>query len=190
MPRRSERAAVTGTQESPHRSALALLVGVVLVVDSAVRLTDPPRVVLGLVDEPAHLATAALLLGAAVALRARPLPRALLLSALAMSVLIDVDHVPMDLFGSDVLTAGTRRPYSHSLTTPLVLAAVAARLPRGRARLVLTGAALGVLLHLWRDLATGGASLFWPLSLRNLATPYWLYAASLVLAASLAARRR
>lgn len=170
--------------------ALALLVGVVLAVDGALLWTSPPRVVLALLDEPAHLATAGLLLAAAVALRGRPLPLPLLVSALAMSVLIDVDHVPMDLFGSDVLTAGTRRPYSHSLTTPLVLATVAALLPRGRARLVLAGAALGVLLHLWRDLATGGASLLWPLSLHNVATPYWLYAASLVAAAVLAARRR
>lgn len=178
------------TRGSRRGSALALLVGVVLVVDSAVRSTNPRRVILGLLDEPAHLATAALLLGAGAALRGWPLSRALLLSALAMSVLIDIDHVPMELFGSDVLTAGTRRPYSHSLTTPLVLAAVAALLPRGRARLVLTGAALGVLLHLWRDLATGGVSLFWPLWTLNIATPYWLYAVSLALAALSAARRR
>ena len=176
---------------SLHRPlASALLVAVVLVVDGLLAVTSPPRVVLGLLDEPAHLATAALVLGTVAALRGRPLSRPLLLAALAASVLIDVDHVPMDLFGSDVVTEGTRRPYSHSLTTPLVLAAVAGLLPRGRSRLVLTGAALGVLLHLWRDLATGGASLLWPALTTNISTPYGLYAASLVLAGIVSARRR
>ena len=168
----------------------ALAVGMVVGLDVVLSTTSAPRAVRALLDEPAHLVTAGLLLVAAAGLRGRPHPRWLLVSALAMSVLIDVDHVPMDLFGSDVLTAGTRRPYSHSVTTPLVLAAVAALLPRGRARLVAAGAAVGVLLHVWRDLATGGASLSWPLSTVNVTVPYWLYAASLVVAAVVAARRR
>jgi hypothetical protein len=48
-----------------------------------------------------------------------------LVSALVASVVIDVDHVPGQL-GSHILTAGTSRPYSHSLTTVAALLVLAA----------------------------------------------------------------
>ncbi len=99
-------------------------------------------------------------------------------------MLIDVDHVPQDLLGTDVLTAGTRRPYTHSLTTALLLCAASAAARSPRTRQAATGAALGVLLHLWRDLATGGASIVWPVSTRLVTAPYVVYIVSLATAAA------
>ncbi len=49
-------------------------------------------------------------------------------SMLACSVLVDVDHLPLQ-FGSSVITAGTARPYTHALwlVAVLIVAALAAR---------------------------------------------------------------
>ena len=165
-----------------------LLLVLVLAVDGLLRAVPVPRVVLGLLDEPAHLATTALLLTAWTALRARPLPRAVVVGALAASVVIDLDHVPQDLLGSSVLTDGTPRPYSHSLTTAGALGAAAWAVRARPAAGYLTGGALGVLLHLWRDLATGQVSLLWPLTPAAAAVPYLLYAGSLAVAATVGRR--
>lgn len=113
-----------------------------------------------LLDEPAHFLTALLLLQALPA-RSR---RRIAIPALIASVAIDLDHVPQYL-GYRFLTAGTPRPYTHSLLTfvVLLLIAVIAR----RHRDIFLGLGLGVALHLFRDLADGnskGVSLFWPLS--------------------------
>ncbi len=122
-------------------SSAAVLLAVVLAVDVLVALTDLPRAALGVADEVAHLSTAVLLLRVAAARwpLARPLPPTLLVAALAASVLIDVDHVPADVFGSDVLTEGTKRPYTHSLSTVGVLALAAVVARPGTARQVLGG---------------------------------------------------
>ena len=141
-------------------------VAVVAAADLALRLLDPPYVVVGLIDEPAHLATAALVLAAWPG----RLPRGVVGAALAASVLIDVDHLPGAL-GSDVVTQDAPRPYSHSLVTPLALLAAAA-LAGGRARLVAAGAALGVACHLLRDLGGApGVPLAWPLSTAAVSLP-------------------
>ena len=85
-----------------------------------------------------------------------------LVPALVASVVIDVDHIPGQL-GWDILTAGSPRPYTHSLATVAVLLVASA--PRWRGRQAAFGAAIGVCSHLWRDLAepqTSGVSLLWP----------------------------
>ena len=74
----------------------------------------------GLLDWPAHLATALAILGALTRVR-RALPdQRFGWTMLACSVLIDVDHLPLE-FGSDVLTNGTPRPYTHALWVVIVL---------------------------------------------------------------------
>jgi UDP-N-acetylglucosamine--N-acetylmuramyl-(pentapeptide) pyrophosphoryl-undecaprenol N-acetylglucosamine transferase len=101
-----------------------------------------------------------------------------LMPALTASVLIDVDHIPGQL-GSHILTAGTARPYTHSLLTIVCL--LGAGLRRSRWRHVALGAALGVASHLWRDLAEphgAGVALLWPVSDRTVTTPAAVYLAS------------
>ena len=153
--------------------------GIVLIfaVDAVFGRYSPPLVVAALLDEPAHAATALLVLGA---IRARP-PAPFLLGALLGSVLIDVDHVPIYL-GWDALTASDgSRPYTHSLLA--VLAAVlAGRRTDGAVSRVIRGAAFGIAAHLLRDMATGGVPLLWPVSAQSVRLPYQLYAASLLLA--------
>ncbi len=101
-----------------------------------------------------------------------------LVPALVASVVIDADHIPGQL-GSDILTAGTQRPYTHSLLTIACLLCLS--VPRSRWRHVAVGAALGVSSHLWRDLAepqASGVTLLWPLSDRTFSTPAAVYLAS------------
>ena len=107
--------------------------------------------------------------------------------ALLGAVVIDVDHIPLYVW--DVGTADPEgRPVTHSLTVVLVLLALS-RLP-GRLRTPLSGLALGVLLHLVRDIVTGpGASLFWPIAGTSVLLPYPLYAGVLCLAAAWAVLR-
>jgi membrane-bound metal-dependent hydrolase YbcI (DUF457 family) len=102
-----------------------------------------------------------------------------LAGALVFSVLIDVDHIPGRL-GSNILTAGTARPYTHSIAIVLALALLALAWPA--AREFVSGAALGVASHLWRDLAEphgSGVALLWPLSDRTITTPAVVYLGSL-----------
>ena len=162
------------------RPLVVVAAAVIAVADLALRLLDPPYVVAGLLDEPAHLAPTALVL----ANWPSRLARATLVAALAASVLIDADHLPA-LLGTDVVTAGAPRPYSHALLTPLLLLALAA-VARGRARPLLGGAALGVACHLLRDLAgEPGVPLVWPLSSAAVSLPFLLVTA---VVAALAAR--
>src|SRR4051812_25317841 len=86
-----------------------------------------PIPVAGLLDEPAHLLTAWLVLIAVTGARTRSWPWVLL-----GVVAIDVDHIPLYLWGGPVADGGGR-PVTHSLLTVLVLLAVAIAIPRGRA---------------------------------------------------------
>jgi membrane-bound metal-dependent hydrolase YbcI (DUF457 family) len=112
----------------------------------------------------------------------RPLiGRRQILAALIASVVIDADHIPGYL-GSSILTGGDPRAYTHSLTTVVVLLLIAAARPSWR--YWASGAALGVLSHLWRDLAEPqgtGVSLFWPVSVRVITTPATWYLGSIAL---------
>jgi len=143
-----------------------------LVADGVLYLLDPPYPALGLIDEPAHLATAALVV---LVLRVRD--RTLAAAALVASVAIDLDHLPQEL-GADLLTEHTTRPVTHSLAGLVVITAVAAAVSRRRA--VAAGVALGIAAHLFRDLGTGGGvPLLWPLTDSELEIPYVVYIALL-----------
>jgi len=149
-----------------------------------------PKTVLltGLLDEPAHLATAALLLLAAGLWRPTHDGAGLVpVVALASAVLIDVDHIPLYL-GVPGISAGGR-PFSHSLVTPAIAAIMAAALS-GRGRAVASGITIGTLLHFVRDVATGpGLPLAWPVTNSDVRMPLSAYAAVLGAAAALASWR-
>ncbi len=157
--RRSRVAAVT----TLPRPALGALLVVVASVDLVLALVAVPRPMFGLLDEVGHLSTTWLLLAAWAALTRRPWRPVVLGGALVATVLVDLDHVPLELFGNDVLMRGLSRPVSHSLLTVFVLLVAGVVLP-GRVGRAVGGAGIGVLLHLWRDLATAPVPLLWPLT--------------------------
>jgi inner membrane protein len=164
------------------RLSLIAALAVVLALDAVVN-EDWPLLLVGLLDEIGHLATAWVLLVALLPDRYRPLAPWALLGA----VLIDVDHIPLYLW--DVAATHPQgRPITHSLTFVLVLLALS-RLDR-RLRTPLSGLALGVFLHLLRDIVTGpGASLFWPIAETSVLVPYSLYVVLLCVAAAWAVLR-
>jgi len=168
--------------ELTFRLSVIAALTTVLVLDAVV-VRSWPLLVLGLLDEIGHLATAWVLLVALLPDRCRPLVPWALLGA----VIIDVDHIPLYVW--DVGTADPAgRPVTHSLIVVLVLLVLSRR--PGRLRTPLSGLALGVLLHLVRDIVTGpGASLFWPVTGTSVLAPYSLYVGLLCLAAALAALR-
>ena len=111
---------------------------------------------LAALDWSAHLAATTL------ALRVLPPAHAdrLAAPALAASVAIDADHLPIAaamLRGEDELP----RPRPHTFLTPALLALAGAR-----------GAAFGVAVHLARDLFNGpGVAVVWPLRPRIVRLP-------------------
>ncbi len=127
----------------------------------------------GPLDETAHLLTAVLLLQ----LLPQRLRTPIAAPALVASVAIDLDHIPQFL-GTDLLTAGTPRPYTHSLLTILVLLGLALALRRRQTLLV--GLAAGIVMHFFRDMGEGmgaGIALFWPLSDHGFEYPQFIYLA-------------
>jgi inner membrane protein len=148
-------------------------------------LRHRPRWILaGLFDEPAHIATAGLVL--------LNLPRRSgrwSAGFLAGSVLPDLDHVPLALsrVHPDI---DDPRPVTHCLLAIAPLA-VAGAATRGAAREYTAGAAAGALVHFGRDLAVGtGVALFRPLDGRSVKVPHPIYAATVLVLAVRAARRR
>ncbi len=167
------RQACHAVQRLLSRGSLGLgLFVVVAASDVLVRNVVLPYVVLGIFDEICHVSTAAILLGAALRVT-QWRPRApFLVAALAASVLIDVDHVPLSWFSNAILTAGTPRPYPHGLWLIAVLL-IAARMSRGtKSAALLAGAATGVGLHLMRDVATAPVALLWPATTRSFHIDY------------------
>lgn len=160
-----------------HRALLISLV-TIFVVDLFLWLVNPPLVLDGLTDWMAHAATAIL----ALALLPQ-VTRRFAIGGLIGAVLIDLDHLPKYL-GTDILTKGTPRPYTHSLLM-LGLVALAAWRTRGNASVYLAGAAFGLVTHLIRDMAepgqNGGVALFWPVSDWGVTLPYVAYAAAVVI---------
>jgi len=181
-------AIVAPLAQIPHpigeaRVAVLVLVGIVLGLDLGWALSgaDTGSLLYGLIDEPAHLATCAIVV-ILLALCGRAIPLAFLAAALLASVAIDLDHVPQHL-GLDFLTSGTPRPYIHSALAVLVPLVAAALLPRWRP--LLLGIAFGFAAHLARDLVTGpGVPLALPFSDSAVRLPYVLYAGALVMAAA------
>jgi inner membrane protein len=106
--------------------------------------------------------------------------------ALIASMAIDIDHIPGRL-GADWLTAGTPRPYTHSLAVVSALLLGAALWRRRRPELL--GVASGVAIHLGRDLAEGGVPLLWPLSRTGVAVPQGSYLAAMALVIAVGAYR-
>lgn len=127
-------------------------------------------------DETLHLLTTIILLAA---IRPRASWR-FIAGAILGSTLIDLDHVPA-LLGSTMLTGGTMRPYTHSLTS-IVLVLGASLLVRNRWRPLLPGIAFGLASHFARDMATGGLSLYWPLSDEKITYDYDTYALLMIVA--------
>lgn len=159
----------------PWRLALPSIALIIAFDDHLVR-HDPSRVITGVLDESAHLATAYLF--------SSLLPLSGHLSflggTLAGSVLIDADHLPGE-FGWNIITRGSGRPVPHSLPTVGLLLLTALSL-RGQWRSLAAGAAFGVTTHLVRDMATGGVPLRWPRDKRRVRIPYVLYLALLTTA--------
>lgn len=120
-------------------------------------------------DETAHVLTALLVIWALGGVADR-----FLLPALVTSVAVDLDHLPRDL-GQTWLTAGTPRPYTHSLLTIAVVLSVAALAKSRRESAI--GVALGLVVHFWRDLAEPGTgvALLWPLSSASISLPHASY---------------
>lgn len=152
-----------------------MAVAAVLFLHPLLIALDAPLVVVGVLDWAAHSATAILLLvNLPFALPAR-----MLVAALLASVAIDLDHIPQYL-GEQFLTAGTPRPYTHSLASILAALAVAGFLRRDAHRAIAVGVALGLVAHLARDVATGpGIAVLWPLTSAGVRIPFWLEAAAL-----------
>jgi inner membrane protein len=163
-----------------------LAIAGIVALDLVIRAHDWPLVLLGVLDESAHLLTAWLALAALTA-RTTALPG--WPWVLAGAVFIDLDHVPLFLGAEWVAATAGGRPVTHSLTTVVVLL-TAATTCRGW-RMPLIGLAAGVALHLARDIATGpGVPLFWPLAADDTRLPYWPYLVVLVALATLAVVRR
>jgi inner membrane protein len=152
-----------------------LLAGVALVFDAVNRHVEFGLLSTGPLDEVAHLATAAL--GLMVLACFVDAPRRFYAAALAASVAIDLDHVPLylGLLGDD-----GQRPVTHSLATVVVFAVAAAASRRHRA--VLAGVASGLVLHFARDIAEGppGVRMLWPLDGRAWTASYWWFLGMIV----------
>jgi inner membrane protein len=175
-----QRAAVHGPRRGRERSRRLVVAAGAVVAIGALDLVGEaaswPVVVRGLLDEPAHLLTAYVLLLA----MGRPLvPGGRDAWALTGAVLIDVDHLPQFLGFPGWAVAGGRPP-THSLALVLVLLGAGLA---GRRVAAARYLAIGVLLHFVRDLATGpGVPLLWPLR-GSVLLPYAGYAALMCLAA-------
>lgn len=149
---------------------------IVLLIDVWLAGAQRPLLERAIADETGHLLTAVLLL---VALPLA-LPGRFVAGALLGAVAIDLDHLPL-ILGSDLLTQQTNRPFTHSLVTVALIAAISFLLP-ARWRWLGMGLAAGLLAHFWRDLATStaGVPLLWPWQRFGFTLPYWLYVSVLM----------
>lgn len=175
--------AVSGRRLLIRRLLAVLALATVLLLDAVLAAEHRPVVIEGLLDEPAHLLTAWLLLAALLPEGHRRLRPWALLGAVA----IDLDHLPLYLWGVGTATL-EGRPVTHSLTFVLALLILARVVVRYR--LPLAGLALGVFLHLVRDIATGpGVPLAWPATDVSVLAPFAGYQALLVLVTAAAVLR-
>ena len=156
-----------------------LLAGVACGFDAANRAVQFGILRTGPLDEVAHLATAAL--GLLVLACFIDAPRRFYVAALVASVAIDLDHIPPYL---GLLGTQDQRPVTHSLATVAVFAGAAAVSRRHRA--VLAGVAIGLLLHLARDIAEGppGVRMLWPIQETAWTANYWWFLGMIILFAS------
>lgn len=153
-------------------------------LDAALQTRDWSVPVMGMLDDSAHVATAGVILAALLPQHAARLAP----WALAGSVLIDLDHVPLYAWGA-LSTGPDRRPGTHSLITVAALGLAAAAIPR--LRTPLSGLALGVLLHFVRDIGTGpGLPVLWPAARKSFRVRYASYSLPLSAMAAVTAIRR
>ena len=152
-----------------NRGVSLALVAAIMIVDLTIPWQGMSFVPRAIVDEPCAAATSLVVLGALTRFRDTPPDPKFGWSMLALSVLVDVDHLPPE-FGSSVLIAGTPRPYFHALwvVVVLIIATVIARYWSQRAKTaassttvnILAGAPWGISAHFLRDVATAPMSLW------------------------------
>lgn len=139
-------------------------------------------ITLAILDEMLHATTAIVML---VALWPVPrLQRSTIIAALVGAVLIDLDHLP-GMLGYSVVSTRQGRPVTHSLVTIIAVVLLALML-RDRTRLGVLAIAFGVATHLFRDMATGGVPMTWPVSSKEVdiaAGTYFLFLVSCVMLA-------
>src|SRR5690349_8481861 len=118
-----------------NRGVSLALVAAIVIADSTLPWHEMSSGPEAMADEPCHVATALVVLGALIRFRGTPPDPTFVWSMLACSVVIDVDHLPQE-FGSSVLTTGTSRPYFHALwvIVALIVAMVVARYWSQRAK--------------------------------------------------------
>ncbi|MBV9282926.1 MAG: metal-dependent hydrolase, partial [Chloroflexi bacterium] len=146
----------------------------VFAVDVLLRLAALPVAVRGLLDEMAHVATAIVLWPRS----SEAPPPAGLGAGLAGAVLLDLDHLPR-VMGARTWHHRPGRPATHSALAILALAWLL-RLVWPAGWEMRRSVALGMALHLIRDMATGGVPLLWPLRGDAIHLPYGIYAAALL----------
>ena len=156
-----------------------LLAGVACGFDAANRMLQLGLLGTGVLDEVAHLATAAL--GLLVLACFIDVPARFYFAALVASVAIDLDHIPLHL---GLLEADQGRPFTHSLATVAVFMGAAAVSRRHGA--VLAGVAIGLLLHFARDIAEGppGVRMLWPIQETEWIANYWWFLGMIIVFAS------
>lgn len=123
----------------------------------------------GLADEIAHALTGYLLVSLLIILGV-PLS---LPAAVLGSVIIDLDHIP-EVLGWIPPPDETTRFITHSMATVAMVAAIG--LFDRKRRSVWFSVAVGITLHLIRDMATGTVRFWWPISPDVHHVDYSLYA--------------
>ena len=126
----------------------------------------------GLIDEMAHVLTAAIM-----ALAFRSLDVAVSLAwTLIGGVILDGEHV-LQLLGWTDPIPGSSRGGGHSLLVVVVVLLVGAA--DGSRRMWWISLAIGMASHLFRDMATGTVALLWPFDATPLSIRHDIYLASL-----------
>lgn len=171
---------IDGSRCVPWAAFTALVaLAFILMVDYYFEITSPRLLVVAVLDETAHLATAIIVLVGFC----RVVNLWFAGGCLAGGMLIDIDHLPT-MLSQSIAILDAERPVTHSVAAVMLVALVALYFS-GRGRVALLGATLGVTVHLFRDLATGGVPLLWPASPEILEMSYWVYAIGIIVVALL-----
>jgi inner membrane protein len=155
----------------------------ILAIDYFFEHTSPNLLTLAILDHLAHVLTALIVMIAI----SRYFDHWYGVGILIGTVVIDVDHIPLLLETTD-FTSVEGRPATHSAVTLLVLLAIVIVTRKRRLSLlssVIAGIVIGVAAHFFRDMATGGIPLFWPISDSSIEVRYAGYIAALVIVAAI-----
>jgi membrane-bound metal-dependent hydrolase YbcI (DUF457 family) len=150
----------------------------ILAIDLYFELFTPGWFVIAILDETAHILTSFIFL----IIASQWVNRWIVLSVLAGTILIDVDHIPLLLSTTD-FSSIENRPVTHSVLPVLLLILPLAfrRCRDGVTGYVFLGLVAGVVIHLFRDLATGGIPLLWPFASGTFEIRYFVYVLTCVL---------